>query len=128
MANPGYSFVNWTGAAVDPTNPSTTVIMNQQQTVTANFAALGCVNNLAGRGTAGLFGKPDRIDLTWIGFGNATSYNVLRGVSAGGENLLFNGTREYFRTGQDLVPPHPKSAQRYDVGAVITSALVLSRD
>ncbi|HWW14796.1 MAG TPA: choice-of-anchor Q domain-containing protein [Candidatus Dormibacteraeota bacterium] len=35
----GYSFINWTGAVADPNNPSTTVTMNQAQTVTANFIA-----------------------------------------------------------------------------------------
>jgi len=38
-ANPGYSFINWTGAVADPNNASTTVTMNQPQTVTANFIA-----------------------------------------------------------------------------------------
>jgi hypothetical protein len=39
IPNPGYSFINWTGAVADPNNPSTTVTMNQAQTVTANFIA-----------------------------------------------------------------------------------------
>ncbi|HWW14797.1 MAG TPA: choice-of-anchor Q domain-containing protein [Candidatus Dormibacteraeota bacterium] len=39
IPNPGYSFINWTGAVADPSNPSTTVTMNQSQTVTANFIA-----------------------------------------------------------------------------------------
>jgi hypothetical protein len=38
--NPGYSFVNWTGGVTDPNSASTTVTMNQSQTVTANFVAL----------------------------------------------------------------------------------------
>jgi hypothetical protein len=38
--NPGYSFVNWTGGVTDPSSASTTVTMNQPQTVTANFVAL----------------------------------------------------------------------------------------
>ncbi len=38
--NPGYGFVNWTGGVVDPTNPSTTVIIDQGKTITANFAIL----------------------------------------------------------------------------------------
>jgi fibronectin type 3 domain-containing protein len=49
-----------------------------------------------------LFAKPDRIDLTWTGFGNATSYNVLRGTSAGGENPVPIGsttTTAYTDTG-----------------------------
>jgi hypothetical protein len=36
---PGYSFINWIGAVADPSNPSTTVTMNQSQTVIANFIA-----------------------------------------------------------------------------------------
>jgi len=39
MANPGYSFINWTGAVADLNNPLTTVTMNQPQAVTANFVA-----------------------------------------------------------------------------------------
>jgi len=39
--NPGYGFVRWTGGAADPTNPSTTVIIDQGKTITANFAPLG---------------------------------------------------------------------------------------
>src|SRR5260370_22248496 len=35
--NPGSSFINWTGPVVDPTNPSTTVVMDAAKTVTANF-------------------------------------------------------------------------------------------
>ena len=38
--NPGYGFVNWTGGAADPTNPSTTVVIDQGKTITANFAPL----------------------------------------------------------------------------------------
>ena len=37
---PGNSFLGWTGPVADPTNPTTTVIMNQPQTVTARFTAL----------------------------------------------------------------------------------------
>ena len=36
----GYGFKNWTGNVADPNNASTAVIMNQPQTVTANFAPL----------------------------------------------------------------------------------------
>ena len=37
---PGNSFLGWTGPVADPSNPTTTVIMNQSQTVTAQFTAL----------------------------------------------------------------------------------------
>jgi hypothetical protein len=33
----GFTFDNWTGGAVNPTSPSTSVIMNGPETVTANF-------------------------------------------------------------------------------------------
>jgi len=38
-ANPGYSFVGWTGPVVDPSSASTAVLMNDDETVTANFVA-----------------------------------------------------------------------------------------
>jgi CSLREA domain-containing protein len=41
IPNPGYGLVNWTGGVADPTNPSTTVIIDQGKTITANFAPLG---------------------------------------------------------------------------------------
>lgn len=38
VPNHGYSFTGWTGDGItDPTSPSTTVQMNQTQTITANF-------------------------------------------------------------------------------------------
>ncbi|HTW25028.1 MAG TPA: choice-of-anchor Q domain-containing protein [Candidatus Baltobacteraceae bacterium] len=37
---PGNSFLGWTGPVADPTNPTTTVVMNQSQTVTAQFTSL----------------------------------------------------------------------------------------
>jgi uncharacterized repeat protein (TIGR02543 family) len=36
----GYVFVNWTGGVANPGNPSTTVTMNSNKTITANFARL----------------------------------------------------------------------------------------
>ncbi|HWY44497.1 MAG TPA: choice-of-anchor Q domain-containing protein [Candidatus Sulfotelmatobacter sp.] len=41
IPNPGYGFVNWTGGVADPTNSSTTVIIDQGKTITANFSPLG---------------------------------------------------------------------------------------
>jgi hypothetical protein len=38
--NTGYRFVNWLGAVANAASPSTTVIMDQAQTVTAQFAPL----------------------------------------------------------------------------------------
>jgi uncharacterized repeat protein (TIGR02543 family) len=50
--NPGYAFLGWTGPVADPNNPSTTVTMNQPQTVTANFAvAPPCQLDVDGIGT-----------------------------------------------------------------------------
>lgn len=40
IPNPGYGLVNWAGGVADPTNPSTTVIIDQGKTITANFAPL----------------------------------------------------------------------------------------
>ena len=40
IPNSGYGFVNWTGGVADPTNPSTTVIIDGGKTITANFAPL----------------------------------------------------------------------------------------
>ena len=37
---PGNSFLGWTGPVADPSNPTTTVIMNQSQNVTAQFTTL----------------------------------------------------------------------------------------
>ena len=37
--NPGNSFLNWTGNVADTLSASTTVVMNMDQTVTANFVA-----------------------------------------------------------------------------------------
>ncbi len=37
-ASPGYVFAGWTGNVTDPTSPTTTVLMNQAQNVTAVFA------------------------------------------------------------------------------------------
>jgi len=39
-ANPGYTFVNWSGPVSDPQNPGTTVIVNGSTLVTANFTEL----------------------------------------------------------------------------------------
>ncbi|MBN1155238.1 PKD domain-containing protein [candidate division KSB1 bacterium] len=37
VPNPGYNFLNWTGSVSDPSNPNTTVLMDANKTVTANF-------------------------------------------------------------------------------------------
>lgn len=37
VAQAGYSFLNWTGDVTDPSNPNTTVVMNANKSVTANF-------------------------------------------------------------------------------------------
>ena len=39
-ANPGYSFVNWSGLVANPNSSSTSVVMTDSETVTANFIEL----------------------------------------------------------------------------------------
>jgi hypothetical protein len=46
-----------------------------------------CITNLYGAGTAGKGAKAARVDLTWSGQTNATSYNVLRSSTNGGPYL-----------------------------------------
>jgi Divergent InlB B-repeat domain len=50
VPTPGNSFLGWTGAVTDPTNPDTTIIMNQPQSVTAQFTNL--TTTMAGNITA----------------------------------------------------------------------------
>ena len=47
-ANPGYTFVNWTGNVADPTSATTAVIMDQPQTITANFSPCTCAGDVSG--------------------------------------------------------------------------------
>jgi len=44
--NPQYSFTGWTGSVTDPASASTTILMSQAETVTANFALCNCVINV----------------------------------------------------------------------------------
>jgi hypothetical protein len=44
LPNWGYGFWHWAGPVTDATNPSTTVIMTQPQSVTADFATLKLIN------------------------------------------------------------------------------------
>lgn len=46
--NPGYTFAGWTGEATVPSNPFTTVIMSQSQTITANFVHCACATDVTG--------------------------------------------------------------------------------
>ena len=79
--NAGFSFMNWSGNVANPTSAPTFVVMDQDQTVTANFA--GCLINVSGRATAGTAMSPPRVDLTWApnGAGHA---DVLRSATSGG--------------------------------------------
>ena len=79
--NAGFSFVNWSGNVVDPESASTFVVMDEDQTVTANFA--GCVVNVSARATAGKTMSPPRVDLTWAPNGAAYA-DVFRGATSGG--------------------------------------------
>jgi hypothetical protein len=42
-ANLGYRFVSWSGGVVDPNNPSTSMTMNANKTVTVNIVILSCL-------------------------------------------------------------------------------------
>jgi CSLREA domain-containing protein len=42
IPNPGFAFSTWLGNVTSATSSSTTVVMNQPQTVTANFVVCGC--------------------------------------------------------------------------------------
>ena len=90
----GFVFANplWTGNVTDPTNPSTTVIMNQDQTVTANFVAGACVTNLAAVGASGSALAPPRVDLAWTQIGSAASYSVMRSTIADGPYSAIGGS------------------------------------
>ena len=46
--NPGFGFLAWTGNVTDPSSASTTVVMNNGQTVTANFSACMCATDVSG--------------------------------------------------------------------------------
>lgn len=45
---PGYTFVNWTGNASFPNNPSSPLVMIEPQIVTANFAPCDCAIDVTG--------------------------------------------------------------------------------
>lgn len=46
--NPGFGFQDWTGNVTDPSSASTTVVMDNGQTVTANFVACMCATDVSG--------------------------------------------------------------------------------
>jgi CSLREA domain-containing protein len=46
-ANPGYMFMDWTGNVTVATSAATTIIMDQAQTVTANFVPCGCAGDVS---------------------------------------------------------------------------------
>ncbi len=80
--NVGSAFTGWSANVTDPTNPLTTVIMNQDQTVTANFAT--CPITVNGRGTASSSFAPARVGLVWTGVATVDHYDIMRGPSAVG--------------------------------------------
>ena len=47
VPNAGYRFVAWSSNVTDPTNPSTTVVMTTDQTVTATFEACACAIDIS---------------------------------------------------------------------------------
>ncbi len=45
--NAGFRFTNWSANVTGPTNPTTTVVMDQAKTVTANFATCACATDVS---------------------------------------------------------------------------------
>jgi len=45
--NPGFAFQNWLGNVTNPSSASTTIIMDEPQTVTANFVACTCAMDVS---------------------------------------------------------------------------------
>jgi CSLREA domain-containing protein len=84
-SNPGYRFLSWTGNAAAPTIFSTFIVIDQPQTVTANFGT--CVTGLSGRGVPGNSAAPPRVDLSWGGTAD-DRYDVLRSAASGGPYTL----------------------------------------
>lgn len=83
--NPNNTFAGWSANVTDPTNPSTTVVMNQDQTVTASFAPLApCGNTLTGRGTASSTYNPARVGLVWTEITGLDHWDILRGTALAG--------------------------------------------
>ncbi len=69
----GYVFLDWTGDVADPSNDTTTVTLNEDKTVTANFAIIPApITDLR----ASVQGQ--QILLEWSATVGATSYHVYR--------------------------------------------------
>lgn len=80
-----WAFNAWTPNVTDPSNPSTTIIMNQDQTVMASFVPVApCGNTLTGRGTASSTYSPARVGLVWGSVGGLDHWDVLRGTALAG--------------------------------------------
>jgi len=76
IPNSGYEFVSWTGDVSDPNSDSTTVTMNTDKTVTANFSMIPVeITDLR----ASVQGE--NILLEWTPPEGVTEYNVYRGTS-----------------------------------------------
>ncbi len=45
--NPGFAFQNWLGNVTNPSSASTTIVMDEPQTVTANFVACACAMDVS---------------------------------------------------------------------------------
>ena len=96
MPNPGYVFVNWSGNVTDPTSASTTVIITQAQTVTANFALCNCVINassyisVAQSGYVYNFGTSRYAQTVMLT--NTSSYTIIGPVSLVLDGLSSNAT------------------------------------
>ena len=95
-ANPGYIFLNWTGNLADPTNPTTTVIMDQPQTITANFSPCTCAGDVSGsvsvtRGPIGLNPVSRRYNET-VTITNNSAHTITGPISLVLDNLTANAT------------------------------------
>ncbi|MFZ5519528.1 MAG: FG-GAP-like repeat-containing protein [Candidatus Zhuqueibacterota bacterium] len=96
-ANPGYEFQNWSGNVADANDDETTVTMNSNETVTANFTKVGVsITDLRASNMT------ENILLEWSAAEGITTYNVYRGttfdfvpdVAAGTNRIAANITDE----------------------------------
>jgi len=102
-ANPGFSFTGWSGPVADPSLAATTVTMDADKTVTANFAAdaYTLTANTAGSGTVDVdpeqttYAYGDEVTLT-ANPADGWFFGGWSGDLAGGENpvdLIMHGDR-----------------------------------
>jgi plastocyanin len=91
--NPGFRFVNWSGATNTTNNPLL-LVMDSDKTVTANFAAIPPIDYSAARGSfAGLLLDPSEVNFTTSGFLSLriSKTGLYRGTA------IIGGTRQSIR-------------------------------